>query len=92
MFYLYLTDEEFDNDDNPYGKVKLQLKTHDGMDYIPLVHCSEYSDYWTANNKIYCPDYRETDSLSANYYQKEYSMLKLIIQKCNETERNLEGK
>ena len=96
MFYIYLTDPEFDNDDSPYGKIMLRLKKEvmeDNPNLVPLNECSDkYTDYWTANNKVYCPEFRDSDYLNKNYYYNEHSQLQLTVMECNKTERNAIGK
>ena len=85
-FSIYIQDNEFDNDDNPYAEIKLRKLTNmDNMfdyqdriqdpirkEFLDLKECSETeSDTYSSDVKIYCPDWTDDDFLFGDYYSEK---------------------
>ena len=77
-----MLDEDFDNDDNPYIKIKLHRYSNLNMEdpmlpplpkpidiIIPMVVCNknEGEHVWYVKRKKYCPEYRDTDVLFGDF-------------------------
>jgi len=95
---IQITNKDFDNDDNPYIKIRSKIKTNKGITQMDMVPCEDIS--WVPDDLIkkwyvgqfYCPDYTNEHFMLASYYHDEYSMVWYDIMKCDPEERALLGK
>ena len=77
-----MLDKTFDNDDNPYIKIKLHRYSNLNMEdpmlpkldkpqdiIIPLVVCNlvDNEHVWHVKTKKYCPQYRDSDVLFGDF-------------------------
>ena len=94
-FYMFsqVLDKDFDNDSNPYLKMKLFIYTNqNGPDEtvrVPLIKCE--NPYlpksiidWGYYGQFYCPDWSDEDILWNNYYYKDNSWLRWTIERCQD--------
>ena len=99
-----MIDREFDNDDNPYIKMRMTMnsnyetKEEEDKFEIPLVKCSGKSlvpdkllkEWYYGQN--YCPEFQDIHFLYSNYFNDVSSWIKFRIDRCNSTQRGLENK
>ena len=89
-----MLNKDYDNDDNPYLKIKMYIYTHkNGVNEtinVPFVSCDgpseeeipqvvKNTDYF---GKYYCPDYGEKDELLNNYYYADHAWMRWTIERC----------
>ena len=92
----------WDNDTNPYYKIKLHRYTNiqnndislpalkESLDIdIPMTRCDkmiEFEGGWDLSAPHYCPEYKATDIFKGNYFTDKYSWLRLAVHRCDPTE------
>ena len=57
---------------------------------IPMIPCPknhENDNGWDFTAPLFCPDFKETDILKGSYYSAKYSWLRLIVHRCDPTEK-----
>lgn len=103
-FTAYVNNSEFDNDDNPYGVLKMHQYTNmrDRFDTrgkrpglidieIPMVPCpTEDLFFRNKNLKYYCPGFNESHWLHGGFSASMWSTMRLVLHSCdNSTAANL---
>ena len=96
-FKAYINNENFDNDDNPYGRFVMHQYTSmanindtEGevvgfLDKeIPMIECPGAAEAWkTGIPKYYCPDFDESHHIHGAFWAPKFSWLRLAIHVCD---------
>ena len=94
-FNVLVEDLDYNNNDNPYGEIKLHRYTNiqnkdnitgevyrdDKDEVIKLKECaSPYgASIWNRNYTNYCPDFSDEDFLYGDFYSPKFSWLRLVV-------------
>jgi hypothetical protein len=97
-------DADYDNDDNPYIKIKTHWYSNiEGdeepyeKDLVPMVACDheyvspEVKELWYPG-KFYCPEWKEEHQLFTNYNYERHTWFRIALHYCDPVERATEGK
>ena len=96
-------DADYDNNDNPYIKIKTHYYSNMGgvgtpYEYdIDMVECdheyveAEVKELWYPG-KFYCPDWQDEHVLHTNYNYANHTWFRVAIHYCDEEERQKVGK
>ena len=102
-FIAIVHDEKFDNDDNPYGELRVVIYNSMNSNgsseeqVVPLKqNCSKaYSEVnfrSTSKFKRYCPDFQDHHYLKNDYYSDKSAWMRLILYECDKTKRECASK
>ena len=100
-FNIIVNNEQFDNDDNPYGEFKAVIyNSMNGttiQQIVPLKrNCSKVYDedsiWYTSKYRTYCPDFSDQHYLKNDYYADASSWFRLILFECDPQKRKCASK